>query len=99
MSVRTICPYCGVGCGLIVDVGGGRVTRVRADDKHPGTLGRLCRKAVYLPGAINAETRLTQPMIRARRGGPLEPSSWDEAMGLGVVRVRTIVDRDGSDAF
>ncbi len=99
MSVRTICPYCGVGCGLIVEVDDGRVTRVRGDDKHPGTLGRLCRKAVYLPAAVNAETRLTQPMIRSRRGGALRAASWDDAMGLAAGKVRTIVDRDGPDAF
>ena len=99
MSVRTVCPYCGVGCGLIVDVDGGRVSRVRGDDRHPGTLGRLCRKAVYLPAAVNAETRLTRPLIRPRRGGALEPATWDDAMDLAAERVRAIVDRDGPDAF
>ena len=99
MIARTICPYCGVGCGLIVDVDGGRVTRVRGDEKHPGTLGRLCRKAVYLPNAINHETRLTTPMIRPKRGAALEPASWDDAMGLAASRIRTIIDRDGADAF
>jgi anaerobic selenocysteine-containing dehydrogenase len=100
MSVaRTICPYCGVGCGLVVEVDGGRVSRVRGDDRHPGTLGRLCRKAVYLPAAVNSDTRLTHPMVRARRGGPLERAGWDDAMGLAAERVRSIVDSDGPDAF
>src|SRR5262245_27538467 len=52
-SWRTICPYCGVGCGLKVEVEQGLVARVRGDVSHPGTKGMLCRKAVYLPQTMN----------------------------------------------
>src|SRR5688572_21966391 len=41
----TICPYCGVGCGLKVEVRNGAVSRVRGDKEHAGTRGMLCRKA------------------------------------------------------
>ena len=47
-SVKTTCPYCGVGCGVTVTPGGGRVLGVRGDADHPANLGRLCSKGAAL---------------------------------------------------
>lgn len=96
---RTICPYCGVGCGLKVDTDAvGRVARVRGDLDHVGTRGKLCRKAVYLPQAINSSSRLLQPMVRPARGLDLVPSGWDDALGGAAAQLRHIIDRYGPDS-
>ena len=72
----TICPYCGVGCGLNVEVRNGAVSRVRGDKEHAGTRGMLCRKAVYLPQAVNAQDRLAYPWFREGRHRPFSRVSW-----------------------
>jgi anaerobic selenocysteine-containing dehydrogenase len=96
---RTICPYCGVGCGLAVDTDvHGRVSRVRGDPAHVGTRGKLCRKAVYLPQAVNAPNRLLQPLLRRARGLDLDSSEWDEALGAAAHRLQRIVDEHGPDS-
>ena len=49
--IKTGCPYCGVGCGLVAEVRDGRLTAVRGDDTHPVNRGRTCRKPLALPVA------------------------------------------------
>ena len=39
---RTVCPYCGVGCGLLVQVEAGSVRRVKGDRDHPANFGEVC---------------------------------------------------------
>jgi anaerobic selenocysteine-containing dehydrogenase len=96
--VKTVCPYCGVGCGLEVDVVGGRVTKVRGDASHPGTMGKLCRKAVFLPPAITALDRLLLPHTRPDRAFPFQPTSWNAAMSLAAERFGRIVSEHGPDS-
>jgi anaerobic selenocysteine-containing dehydrogenase len=98
-GTRTICPYCGVGCGLAVNAdAAGRIARVRGDAGHAGTRGKLCRKAVYLPQAVNADTRNVQPRLRRARRLDLEPADWGSAMDAAAARLRGIVDRFGPDS-
>src|SRR5438477_235373 len=42
--VKTVCPYCGVGCGLVAKVRDGRIVEVRGDKEHPSTRGGICNK-------------------------------------------------------
>jgi anaerobic selenocysteine-containing dehydrogenase len=95
----TVCPYCGVGCGLKVELESGRVARVRGDLTHRATRGMLCRKAVYLPQAVNAPDRLAQPRMRLDRGGPWQMASWDSALGSAAERLRRIVAQHGPDSI
>jgi len=60
----TMCPYCGVGCGLLVQVRDGSVTKVKGDPAHPASLGDLCAKAVHLPPVLRAADRLLYPHVR-----------------------------------
>ena len=53
-SVRSTCPYCAVGCGLIVNTKDGQVTDVRGDPHHPSNYGRLCSKGALLPAMLQA---------------------------------------------
>jgi ferredoxin-nitrate reductase len=94
----TICPYCGVGCGLKVEMRDGAVSRVRGDTLHAGTRGMLCRKAVYLPQAVNAQDRLAYPWFREGRLRPFNRVSWEMAMGWAADRFGRIIREHGPDS-
>jgi assimilatory nitrate reductase catalytic subunit len=68
--VRTTCPYCGVGCGLLVAADG----TVTGDPEHPANRGRLCSKGAALGQTLKDSGRLLHPTINGRR------ASWDEAL-------------------
>jgi ferredoxin-nitrate reductase len=95
----TMCPYCGVGCGLLVQVRGGRVTRVKGDPVHPASHGDLCAKAVHLPPALMTADRLLHPHIRRRRDASLERVPWELTLGFAADRLREIVAAHGPDAI
>ena len=54
--VKSYCPYCGVGCGLLAGVQDDAVRRIKGDPDHPSSLGDLCMKAVYLPETLKTTT-------------------------------------------
>ncbi|MBO0767069.1 MAG: molybdopterin-dependent oxidoreductase [Solirubrobacterales bacterium] len=80
MSERTLCPYCGVGCGLRVSVDGGRVSAITGDDDYPVNRGRTCRKPLELAAAVHAPDRATKVLKRAGPGAGFESSTWDVAL-------------------
>jgi anaerobic selenocysteine-containing dehydrogenase len=94
----TLCPYCGVGCGLLVEVREGAVARVKGDPAHPASFGDVCAKAVHLPPVLRTADRLLHPMVRARRDGQLERVPWELALRHTAERLRAILDADGPDA-
>jgi anaerobic selenocysteine-containing dehydrogenase len=94
----TLCPYCGVGCGLLVKVEAGRVTRVKGDPAHPANYGDVCAKAVHLPPTLRTDDRLLYPQLRVRRDAPLRRVPWDLALRHTAERMREIVDTHGPDA-
>jgi anaerobic selenocysteine-containing dehydrogenase len=97
-AVATLCPYCGVGCGLLVSVEDGRVTRVKGDPAHPSSRGDLCAKAVHLPPTLRTNDRLLHPQVRGRRDAPLARVPWELALRFAAERIREIVDAHGPDA-
>ncbi len=101
-ETRTTCPYCGVGCGVVVAHEAGQITGVRGDPEHPANCGRLCSKgqSLHLTAAphVTAQVRALHPMRRAVRGGPLARVGWDAALDEAAERFAAIVQRDGPDA-
>ena len=75
-QVRTGCPYCGTGCGLIGEVAGGRLQAVKGDPLHPVNRGATCRKPTRLPEAVHAPDRATAPMWRASADERWRTGSW-----------------------
>ncbi|NVN13897.1 hypothetical protein, partial [Nguyenibacter vanlangensis] len=57
-EIRTACPYCGVGCGVVMEVEDGRIARVRGDAAHPANGGRLCTKGSSCDRPIAVPSRL-----------------------------------------
>lgn len=60
-TVRTTCPYCGVGCGVLAQVNKSGVVSVKGDPKHPANFGKLCSKGSALAQTLGVQRRLTQP--------------------------------------
>jgi ferredoxin-nitrate reductase len=98
-SALTLCPYCGTGCGLEVEVAGGRVRRVRGDTRHPVNRGRTCRKPLELGSAVHAPDRATVPLVRASRASGFTPGTWDDALGHVAGELTRIRAEHGPDAI
>ncbi len=92
-EVRTICPYCGVGCGLYLGVRGNRVVSARGDTDNPVNQGLLCVKGRFGYEFIHHPERLTRPLIR--KNGGLVEATWDEALDLVAAQLA----RYRGDAF
>jgi formate dehydrogenase major subunit len=79
-EVKTICSYCGVGCGIYLGVRGGVIVNVRGDPDNPVNKGNLCVKGRFGHGYINHPERLTSPLIK--RDGEFVEATWEEALDL-----------------
>ena len=87
--VRTVCPYCGVGCGMIVRVDGNRLISVYPEKDHPSNLGTLCIKGWKGVRYVGHRDRLRRPMVR--KGERLVEVGWAEALkaaARGLMKAR-----------
>src|SRR5258708_12872279 len=75
--VKTICPYCGVGCGLAVKVRDGHIVEIKGDKAHPSSLGGICSKGAQIDQIIATPNRLATAQIRASRSRPFQPVGLD----------------------
>lgn len=96
-QASTICGFCGVGCGLIMTVEDGVITKVTGDKDNPSSKGEACIKGREGWRHVYSDRRLTQPLIR--KNGELVSASWDEALDLVASRLMEIKSEHGSDAF
>lgn len=80
-TVTTICPYCGVGCQLNLDIKDEKITRVAPDQKGPANKGQACVKGKFGLDFVNSPERLTSPLIKQKNGEFIE-ASWGEAFDL-----------------
>ncbi|KDN74112.1 reductase [Streptomyces olindensis] len=102
-QVRTVCSYCGVGCGLVLDVGTGpdgrrTVLKASGDKAHPANAGRLCTKGATTADMLAAPGRLTAALVRDDRGDEAVPAPVADAIAETAARLRSIVDEHGPDA-
>ncbi|MDE2987373.1 MAG: nitrate reductase [Chloroflexota bacterium] len=95
---RSICCYCGVGCGLKVQTRNGVVSAVRGDEDHPVNQGKICAKAALLPDIFVEEARLLHPQVRDAKGSAARRTSWDEAIEQAAGAIRRAVDQHGPDS-
>lgn len=79
-STTTICPFCSVGCGLIVHTKDGKVVNTEGDPQHPINQGALCPKGGALFQIANSERRLQKVMYRAPGASRWEAKDWDWAL-------------------
>ena len=105
-SVRSQCPYCGVGCGLELmppaqpgqavkkDVEGNPIWTARGDRQHPSSQGQVCIKGATV-GETLARGRLHQPLWRASLDEDFQPVSWDMALETITDQIRTSLATKG----
>lgn len=93
-TIKTTCPYCGVGCGIeatLEDIAGHRVT-IKGDSEHPSNFGKLCSKGATLGDTVSLENRLLYPSIHGQRVG------WDSALQHVAERFTDIIEHHGPGA-
>jgi len=102
VQTRSTCPYCGTGCGVLIESVGGQVVNVQGDPQHPANFGRLCTKGSTLhltaSASVTQQTRLLHPQHRVQRGGPTQAIAWDAALDMAAERFADIIHRHGPEA-
>ena len=88
---KTICPYCGVGCGVIVSEDQGQFS-VNGNPDHPSNLGRICSKGAALADTLDNEGRMLHPQINGIK------TSWDETTALIAGRFESCIDQYGPES-
>ena len=96
-AVRTTCPYCGVGCGVLAQADAAGGAAIAGDPAHPANFGRLCSKGSALGETIGVAGRLIHPMLRQSDGG-LTRVTWPQALDRVANGLRQIIAREGPDA-
>ena len=109
-STKTLCPYCGVGCGLEVsppaqrgkatnrDSEGNPIWRVVGDRSHPSSKGMVCVKGATISESLDKD-RLKYPMMRDSLDQPFERVTWDQAYDRIVERIKTVQATQGSQGI
>lgn len=98
-KVKSVCPYCGVGCGIVLEVSGNRVVKLTGDKTHPANFGRLCTKGSTAALAITESGRMEYAYIRQERKAPPVKAGMNEAITGTAKRLRAILDEHGPDAL
>lgn len=91
-EVRTTCPYCGVGCGVLATIAADGDITVRGDPDHPANFGKLCSKGAALGETMGLEGRVLYPKIAGKQ------ARWDVALDLVAATFRRTIDRHGPDS-
>ena len=91
-SIKTTCPYCGVGCGVEALAGEARALTVAGDRAHPANFGKLCSKGLALGSTVGLEGRLLDPMIGEKA------VSWNEATTHVARKLKETIARHGPDS-
>ena len=94
-TVSTICPYCGIGCNIELNVVGDEIVKVTSPVDSLVNNGNLCKKGTFNPCSVRGLRRLSKPLIK--RNGDLVEASWDEAIAWAGEGLRQIRERGGGD--
>ncbi|MEM9137022.1 MAG: nitrate reductase [Cyanobacteria bacterium P01_F01_bin.42] len=108
--VKTLCPYCGVGCGLEVqppavpnaptsrDENGNLIWRVKGDRAHPSSQGQVCIKGATIAASLDKD-RLKYPMIRSSLDQEFRRASWEEVYRVIADRIQYLRENEGPDSI
>lgn len=91
-ETTTICPYCAVGCGLIVHTRGGEVINTEGDPDHPINRGTLCSKGSSLYQLRHSDSRVTEPLYRPKGARDWQKISWDDALNKIARKIKDTRD-------
>jgi len=96
-TVRTVCPFCGCGCGISLEVKDNRLIRARPDEDNPLNHGTLCVRGSYGYDFVHSPERLISPMVK--RNGDFEAVSWEEALGVAAEEFKRIGETCGPNSL
>ncbi len=99
-TVETICPYCGVGCKIVLHVDKTKniIVRVSGVEGAAANDGMLCVKGRFGYDFVNSSERLTSPLIKDKNG-VFQPASWNKAFSLIAEKFTAIKKTHGSDSI
>ncbi|OWW18642.1 nitrate reductase [Noviherbaspirillum denitrificans] len=101
-ETKATCCYCGVGCGVIVQSDGEKITGVRGDPDHPSNFGRLCTKGSTLhltaSPVLQQQARALYPEMRVSRDAPRERVSWDGTLDFIAKKFADTIREHGPDS-
>ncbi len=92
---KSVCRYCGTGCGVMVGMADNKIIRVKGDPEAHNK-GVICIKGSTLTELNELPNRLTTPKIK--RNGKFEEASWEEAMSLVAEKFKTAIDENGPNS-
>ncbi|WP_043309225.1 bifunctional nitrate reductase/sulfite reductase flavoprotein subunit alpha [Pseudomonas sp. ML96] len=98
-TIRSVCPYCGVGCGIVMQVADGKVVKVAGDKQHPSNFGRLCTKGSSCHQPLAESGRMEHAYLRDERAQEPVQTPLAEAIASAARRLRAILDEHGPDAI
>ncbi len=96
-NVSTICPYCGCGCGMILQTIDQEIINTLPSKSNPINEGKLCIKGWNVHDFVVSSQRATQPLIR--KDGDLKEVSWNEVLEYVAKELMRIKDQYGPDSI
>lgn len=96
-KIASVCPYCGTGCAVDLNVHQNTVVRVTSDDTVTHNRGNLCIRGSFGFGFINHEGRIPKPLVKKQ--GKLTPASWDEALDHAAASFKALIAEHGPDSI
>jgi assimilatory nitrate reductase catalytic subunit len=90
--VKTTCPYCGVGCGVLATPAPDGSVAIAGDPDHPANFGRLCSKGAALGETLSLTERQLSPMVDGVE------VDWDVALDAVATRLRQAIADHGPDS-
>ena len=101
-NTKTTCPYCGVGCGVVVRTQAGTIIEVKGDKTHPANLGKLCSKGSKLAETatvnVYGQVRASQPLLRIQRDQQVAPTDWHSALDFTAREFARLIATYGPDS-
>jgi formate dehydrogenase major subunit len=93
--VKTLCPYCGVGCSFYAEVSGNNVIRMIPDKKGKANQGHACVKGRFAWYYVYSKDRITKPMVRESIDEPWRECTWEEAINFVANKFKSIQEKYG----
>ncbi|MGL1885910.1 MAG: molybdopterin-dependent oxidoreductase [Reichenbachiella sp.] len=98
-TAKTTCSYCGVGCGIEVNIDKKGKIELEGIEDHPVSKGMLCSKGRNLNYVVqDTSDRLLHPMMRWSKNHPLQQVTWDKALDRAAAVFKTFIDKHGPDS-
>jgi assimilatory nitrate reductase catalytic subunit len=97
-QTKSICCYCGVGCGVIIESREGKIIHVKGDPDHPANFGRLCTKGSTLHLSAKLDNRALYPEMRLSREATRKRVSWDDSLDYLSEKFAQTIEKYGPDS-